>query len=365
MTTMKQIVLGVALLLCVTLLFQNCGKGSFKDQVGEATNDSLDNSEGEADEAISCYFDGENIPDGEGVMAFQNPTVPSGSTCIYEKRECVKGNLSGSYNYATCQVNVPSSCLFNGRTIPSGTSVTAFQNGSAAASANCVSQTRTCTNGKLSGSYNYSLCSETEYAGCVFNGRPLAHNETVKAFLASTTAVGAACKEETRKCVNGALSGSYSFSACTPGLYKSCSFNGKSVAHGEAVTAYYAGTAAACVSESRVCKDGILTGTYAYMSCTVSSVSLKSCLFNGKTIAHGEVVKAYPKDNVGFGEACDSEARECVNGALTGTAKYSTCGNSIQRSCFAGVLEGNAAYQYQKCENVCAGNSGNCNCECK
>jgi hypothetical protein len=50
------------------------------------------------------------------------------------------------------------SCLFNGQTIASGSSVTAYQSSSVVAPAICASQTRTCSNGSLSGTYSFSSC---------------------------------------------------------------------------------------------------------------------------------------------------------------------------------------------------------------
>lgn len=53
----------------------------------------------------------------------------------------------------------PLSCTFNGTSVASGSSVTAYQSSSVAAGSQCVSQSRTCTNGTLSGSYQYASCS--------------------------------------------------------------------------------------------------------------------------------------------------------------------------------------------------------------
>ncbi len=51
------------------------------------------------------------------------------------------------------------SCSFNGQSVLSGNTVTAFQASSVAYGSSCVSQVRTCTNGTLSGSYSNSSCS--------------------------------------------------------------------------------------------------------------------------------------------------------------------------------------------------------------
>jgi hypothetical protein len=49
-------------------------------------------------------------------------------------------------------------CIFNGQNIASGGSVSAYQAGSVVSGGQCVSQTRTCTDGTLSGTYGYSGC---------------------------------------------------------------------------------------------------------------------------------------------------------------------------------------------------------------
>ena len=51
------------------------------------------------------------------------------------------------------------SCTFNGQSVASGASVTAYQSASVSAGQTCSSQTRTCSNGTFSGSYQYASCS--------------------------------------------------------------------------------------------------------------------------------------------------------------------------------------------------------------
>jgi hypothetical protein len=61
-------------------------------------------------------------------------------------------------------------CVFRGAEIGSGASVTAFQQGSVPSGHACVSETRTCTNGVLSGSYPEASCSiSTSSARDVFS----------------------------------------------------------------------------------------------------------------------------------------------------------------------------------------------------
>jgi Right handed beta helix region len=55
----------------------------------------------------------------------------------------------------------------------------------------------------------------------------------------------------------------------------SCSFDGKTIASGSTVTAYQASSVAPgnlCISQTRACSDGTLSGTYTYASCSVTTV---------------------------------------------------------------------------------------------
>src|SRR3989344_2051793 len=57
------------------------------------------------------------------------------------------------------QSTAPASCTFNGQSIAHGASVSAYQSSSVAYGSQCAQQTRTCSNGTLSGSYTYPSCT--------------------------------------------------------------------------------------------------------------------------------------------------------------------------------------------------------------
>jgi len=80
-----------------------------------------------------------------------NPTVYTSSGA----------KLWGSTHAATFTVGSASakSCTFNGKTIASGSSVTAFLASSVPSGQSCKSQVRTCSNGTLSGTYTFPSCS--------------------------------------------------------------------------------------------------------------------------------------------------------------------------------------------------------------
>jgi hypothetical protein len=99
---------------------------------------------------------GGTLSSGSSVTAYQSP---SGTTCYSQPRTCSNGSLSGSYQYGSCVTTPPASCTLPwGGTLSSGSSVTAYQSPSGTT---CYSQPRTCSNGSLSGSYQYGSCVTT------------------------------------------------------------------------------------------------------------------------------------------------------------------------------------------------------------
>jgi hypothetical protein len=93
------------------------------------------------------------------VNGFQASSVPFGQTCASQARTCTNGVLSGTYQFASCSVAAAASCQFNGQAVASGQSVNAFQAASVPFATTCTSQARTCNNGTLSGSYTFASCS--------------------------------------------------------------------------------------------------------------------------------------------------------------------------------------------------------------
>jgi hypothetical protein len=281
-----------------------------------------------------CYFGESVVLNGSQITAYLSSSVPFGESCMSETRYCSDGMLSGSYNYSSCQVQAPASCLFNGETIAHGQSVQAYNNSSAGLGEECIFEMRTCNNGLLSGSYNYATCSIDMPASCLFNGQTIAHGASVPAFLTSSVNYGETCQLEYRTCEDGVLSGSNTFATCEVSAAASCLFDGKTIAHGESVNAFLNSSVShgnSCSVESRVCNNGVLSGAYQYSSCSVNQPA--SCLFNGQTIAHGETVSAFLNSSVAYGEMCSVETRMCDNGHLSGTYSYSSCDAGQPNSC--------------------------------
>ena len=65
-------------------------------------------STGSVGSAGSCTFNGKTIASGSSVTAYLASSVPSGQTCTSQARTCSNGTLSGTYAYASCSVQVAS-----------------------------------------------------------------------------------------------------------------------------------------------------------------------------------------------------------------------------------------------------------------
>jgi hypothetical protein len=313
-------------------LYQNCAKmePGARSLASETFNFSLGNFPlgSKVDGDVSCSFNGVILNAGESVEAFQNSSVASGTTCLSEVRTCKNNRLTGSFNYATCAVGHPKSCLFNGRTIASGESVTAYLNSSANAGATCESQNRTCNDGVLSGSFAYGACAVEAPKSCLFNGRTILSGQSVSAFASSSVAADQNCTSELRTCTNGVLSGSNSFASCEASKPASCLFNGQTIASGQDITGFYTSRVpfgSTCLRTERTCTNGAFSGdgSALFASCAVDEAA--SCLFNGQTIVSGQKVIAFAATSVPFGQTCVTEERSCTNGQLSGSYTAATC----------------------------------------
>jgi hypothetical protein len=301
---------------------------------------------------IDCSFNGDNMPDGNSVTAYQNSTVNFGNSCISETRVCTAGALSGSYQFANCSVGAPASCLFNGTTINHGDSVTGYSSSSVPFGQVCsgVAETRTCNNGVLSGSATFASCDTNAARSCLFDGKTILSGESITAFQSSTSQFGGSCDQESRLCTDGTLSGSYTFGSCTIGQPASCLFNGRTLAHGESAIAFESSTVnfgGVCNQQSRTCNNGDLSGSYNFDSCVAGQPA--SCSLNNQTITHGTSIIAFESGAVDFGQSCLSEARSCSNGVLSGTFVNQNCQVNEPLNCTLNgntVAHGNSVVTY-------------------
>ncbi|MGE0633964.1 MAG: hypothetical protein AB7O96_16235, partial [Pseudobdellovibrionaceae bacterium] len=208
----------VTLACAMVVAFQNCSVAKFErtkkslSQVGTGTPDMSVDSSGariattNPQSVTSCSFDGQEVPNGQSVTAYLASTVNSNQQCQSETRVCDSGNLSGSFNFASCTPGQKQACLFNGQTIADGQNISAYQSSSVASGQSCVSEARTCSDGTLSGSYGFASCNVAQPASCLFNGQTIAHGQSVSSYQSSSVAYGQSCVSEARTCSNGILS---------------------------------------------------------------------------------------------------------------------------------------------------------------
>lgn len=326
--------------LIIFIGFQNCGQKSnlqLDPLIAQCTDESCIAAqiEGLAPDT-TCVFQSKTLQPGDTVEAFLKSTS---TDCSAEReiRTCEDGILSGSYTFASCSTSsvAKKSCSFNGEDVTHGMGVMAYLHTTVPSGNTCVSQLRSCNDGVLSGSYTFANCAVNAPASCLFNGKTIPHGKQVRAFLGSSVPSGQTCQSEMRTCINGNLSGTNTFASCSVDAPASCMFNNQTIPHQGQVQAFLNSNAvtglSSCQRQIRSCRNGVLSGTYSFASCTMNAPA--SCMFNGQTIAHGGSVNAYPQasvSNVGSnGISCASniERRTCTNGVLSGTAPHASCQN--------------------------------------
>jgi len=172
--------------------------------------------------SCSCNLPwGGSLSPGQSATAYANASEPCHGSCSAETRTCDCSTtglcvLSGSYTNPSCGVVacLPCSLPWGGQ-IADSQSVTAYGSSSVGCTDNCSAQTRSCDNGNLSGSYNYQSCT-VEPCPCNLPwGGQINNGDSVTAYAASSVGCGGGCSSETRICSNGYLTGSYQYSGCS------------------------------------------------------------------------------------------------------------------------------------------------------
>lgn len=132
--------------------------------------------------------------------------VPDGGSCTVSA-ECASDNCDNG----TCCTGACAGCTGTPwGPMAHGASNTAYE--SSAPAGPCVSETRTCTNGTLSGSYTVTTCT----AGCILPwGEEIMHGQDATAYVSTSVPCGSNCSSQTRTCTNGTLSGNYTSQSCS------------------------------------------------------------------------------------------------------------------------------------------------------
>src|SRR5271166_651061 len=153
-------------------------------------------------------------------------SCPAANTisCTNGTLSCSTGSVAANCEYEACSVITGACNLPWGGFIESGQNVTAYQAATEAwnAGGSCVSsQTRTCTDGTLSGTYTFQACTLNPAATCTLsasqggatlNGATPGNTQTEYA-----AGVAATCTANTITCTNGTLS-------CSDGIIGDCSY---------------------------------------------------------------------------------------------------------------------------------------------
>jgi hypothetical protein len=326
---------------------------------------------------------GGSIASGSSATAYQAASVISPLACTSQSRTCTNGVLSGTYTNQSCSV-IPAPCTLPwGGLIASGNSTTAYQASSVTAPATCTSQSRTCTNGTLSGTYanqgcvvnpataiptvtTRSVTSVTQTTASsggtvVSNGGATV---TVSGIAWSTTANPTTANTKTtdgwaiggpwadsmtglipnttyhvRAYATNSVGTAYGADVTFTTATATCTLPwGGSIASGSSATAYQAASVIsplACTSQSRTCTNGVLSGTYTNQSCSV--IPAPCTLPWGGLIASGNSTTAYQASSVTAPATCTSQSRTCTNGTLSGTYTNQSCVVNPASACGDGI----------------------------
>jgi type IV pilus modification protein PilV len=181
---------------------------------------------------------GAAVTNGNSVTAYDTSSVPYGFTCSSHTRTCTNGILSGSGNYGACSTqstrDISVSTTTTGTGSVSGVSVSGT-------GATCVGMTCTVDNAWIGTLTATGTCSgsPTTVTASVVVASPTATTATiafpmctgpvcttpwstsvasggsVAAYLTPSVFSPSTCTSETRYCINGALSGTYTNQSCT------------------------------------------------------------------------------------------------------------------------------------------------------
>jgi len=175
--------------------------------------------------------------------------------------------------------------------------------------------------GGTDGWHDYTLTSSSPSNCTAPWGSTVSHGSSVTAYQASTVPYGSTCNSQTRTCSNGSLSGSYQYQSCN----QDCTFGGSAVSHGSSVTAYQSavapeGVTCSSISEERSCSNGTLSGSYAAASCTAACTPSYSCTGgSGNTITYTAAdCTTSTVTTCNLPEFCSAGSATCLYNAITG-----------------------------------------------
>jgi hypothetical protein len=180
-------------------------------------------------EPSNCTLaDDTKIKHGAQFVGYEESAVANGQTCKSKIQTCNDGIVTGGYRYSSCSVAASNACIFNGKIIESGNNTIAYSSETIDYSGQCstISEPRSCDNGTLSGSFIYSTCTPKSPNDCYYkdpdnNSATILSGNSVVAYKYNSVAYNAQCSgfsdenDEARVCTNGILSGSFSYLVCS------------------------------------------------------------------------------------------------------------------------------------------------------
>ena len=293
---------------------------------------------------LSCNFNDEEIPNGQSLTAYSAESLVYDAKCssVAETRTCNDGELSGSFEFASCVEEPPANCSFDNQIVLHEYYVEAFQLSAVEWNQSCndYKKIRTCDNGTLSeADYIFPSCTATEPLDCTFDSQTVLHGADVEAYQLSSVPWNETCSSyrETRSCENGVLSGQgFAFSSCEQVAPDNCSFNDQLVEHQSSVTAWQTSSVPhgnSCASQERICTNGQLSGSYTFSSCATASPDNCSAVDYGQFVQHNTSEQFWQTATVPYGSSCQPQDRFCNNGTLSGSYTFASCSVSEASGC--------------------------------
>jgi hypothetical protein len=226
-------------------------------------------------QTMDCSLAGHPIPNTQSLKYAENAVVPYGSVCKYEDRKCTDGILSGTYTAEICHVAT------GAQTAVANRNVTAlYQRVLERTAAEMAADRQGLIYWMSKVLSGMSLATVEQYmrASNEYYVRNLYRTELLRSGDIPGIQYWTAELESgrrTRESVQAEFK-----SICqnhTNGECGACVLNGTPVPNTQSVTAYSAqavpaGTTCEAVAQQRTCTNGMLSGTFPYSSCQVSSL---------------------------------------------------------------------------------------------
>ena len=135
--------------------FQNCGKTEF----GSASS----STEGDVTDPVilaskKCEYQGKEYWHSNTIQTYRESSVAYNQTCKLETQTCTDGVWVGAIGYKDCGTEVPKDCKLGNDTIKHNQTVQRSEAASVTYDKECKEQTRTCVDGFLSGEYAAKAC---------------------------------------------------------------------------------------------------------------------------------------------------------------------------------------------------------------